>query len=83
MGGTFNFVLPVVNLGPLINVPNLPNFDKEKGETEQHKKVLPRERKRHTARRVVALTPNLLTGGGGGGGYSYPVVTGGIPIQSP
>ena len=43
-----------------------------------NKKVLLRERKSHTARRVAALFPNLLKGGtpsspdGGGGGW-YPI----------
>ena len=44
-----------------------------------NKKVLLRTRKRHTARRVAALTPNR---GVGGVRYPHPVLMGGIPIQS-
>ena len=51
-----------------------------------NKKVLLRERKRHTARQVAALSPNLLMGGGSHqvlmGEYPHPVLMRVYPIQS-
>ena len=44
-----------------------------------NRKVLLRERKRHTARRVDALCPDGGTISGPDGGYPHPVLTGGYP----
>ena len=48
-----------------------------------HKKVLLRERKRYTARRVASARYAALSNGGGGGeGLPHPLLDRGYPIQS-
>ena len=42
-----------------------------------NKKVLLRERKRHTARRIASAHPAAVLAGGGGGEYPWPVLAGG------